>query len=281
MSPRISGTLLLARRELTGLVGSGRGVLFVLVVAAMTAAVAVTLDSFLRRLTEETGVQIEPGVDASVWSTDEMLRRKLEPYAEGRPLAQAALRRELSIPGATLAWVLGFVVPWLILIAGHARICEERRSGYSRFLFLRLHRSAYFMGKLIALWVYAASVVALAFFANALWWRAAGVEALADVPALALRGLIFAFPYAGLALAASALVRSTVGALSLATGALSGFGLLAAFADGWMGSPLARLWMGQWTSDLWAGSVAAAGVHAASGVSFLVVGVALLKVRDA
>lgn len=273
--------LLLARRELVALALSARGIVFVLVVALVTAAVAATLDGFLRRLTEETGVRIEPGVDVSTWSADAMIRRKLEPYAEGRPLAQAALRSELSIPGATLAWVLGFVVPWLIVIAGHARICDDRRSGYSRFLFLRLHRTAYFGGKLIAQWVFAAAVMALALCGHALWWAAAGVEALSDVPALALRSVAFAFPHAALVLAASALVRSNVAALSLATAALSGFGLLAAFADGWMGSPLARLWMGQWTSALWAGSVSALGVHLLSGAVFVAVGLGWLKGRDA
>lgn len=281
MTGAARGAALIAGRELRALIRSPRGLLFAAVVAGLTVAVALSLDAFLRRIAEETGVQIEAGAGAATWSADAMIRSRLEPYAEGRPLAAAALRRELSIPGAMLAWVLGFAVPWLIVIAGHARVCEDQRSGYVRFLFLRLHRGAYYAGKLGALWLFAAAVTAAAIAANAMWWSSSGVAAWNDVGPLAGRAVLFTFPYAALVLGASALARSTVGALSLSTGSIFGLGLGAAVADAWTGAAWAQLWVGQWTSELWAGEPMGALVHSLTGLVLAGLGYALVRWRDA
>jgi len=259
---------LVAKDELWRLVRSSRGAVFVVVVALVAVGSALALDGFIRGFAEETGIRIEPGVDPAPWSMDQVLRDRLRRFGEGRPLIEAALNRKISIPGALLLGVAGFVVPWLLIIAGHARICEERRSGYARFLFLRIHRSAYTGGKLVALWAFGSAVVALGVAGHALWWSTRGASTLGEVPSLVVRSSVFCFPHAALVTLASTVARTPVVALSLATGALVLLGFSAAVADAWQGSSLAWWWFGQWTSLLWSGQPRAAAVFCGSGLAF-------------
>lgn len=276
-----ASALHIAGQEIRGLVLSVRGVVFVLVVALAAVGTAATLGAILDRVTEETGVRIEPGVAGTPWSADGVLRDRLEPYAEGRPLVRAVLHRELSAPGALIAWVFGFVVPWLIVIVGHARMSDERRSGYQRFLFLRVHRGAYFGGKALGLWLFATLASLLAVAGHGLWWQLRGGAPLLEVSALGVRLALFTFPYVTLTLFASTLVSSTTAALAIATLLLVGLGFAATVLDAWMGSPLAQLWFGHWTSSLWAGDVKAGLVFGASGVVLAGAAVGWLRWRDA
>lgn len=259
-----SSVLLLTADEALRLLRTSRGILFIAAVGVAAVGSAASLDAFLTRFADETGLRIEPGFDARQWSTDAMVRQRLEPYAEGRPLVRAVLSRSLSIPGALFAWVLGFVVPWLLAIAGHARIAEDRRSGYLRFVFLRVHRSAYLVGKLLALWLFGTVVVAVGIVGHATWWTTQGVAILTEAPILIARAAIYAMPFAALVTLASSAVRSPVASLTLVTGAFVGFAFAAAVADAWTGSPWARLWVGWWSSALWAGQLPAVGAHVAT-----------------
>ena len=169
----------------------------------------------------------------------------------GQEVADALTSGDLSV----LVWLIlnlsSYILPGLILIIGYDRISDDLSSKFSRFIFLRLRRESYLVGKVLAQWLVAMLVFGLVFLVGIILVSQSQYVKIEAVTSSALpiwAGMFF-YLLAYVSLTALFSVNFVPAFRSLALGltVLMAFGFLSVFKNFdqyWLGDQALPLWMG-------------------------------------
>ncbi|MBI2377364.1 MAG: hypothetical protein HYV07_25405 [Deltaproteobacteria bacterium] len=157
-----------------------------------------------------------------------------------------------------------FVLSGLVFLAVHDRIASDLTTGFSRYIFLRVRRESYLLGKLAGAWAGIMAIVVLVHVALlVVAGSTQGVDIAEIVPVLPKVWLglgILVLGYCSVTLGASALLGRPFAVLALGSTLL--FILwIASFS-----STVRAVWMGNWDIGLLALDLSAVGVFLAHSV---------------
>ncbi len=176
----LRGAWLVARAELLAMVLGFRVIfLAVLYGGTMAATFALVLSIFRaakEQITKELGATsglMDPKtlLDAFIqsdkfqtWIDTEVMTMARAAGGEAETLVLAMRAGDLPWPAALGLLVTATTLPPLLLLISYDRISTDLGTGYVRYLFQRVHRSAYLAGKLAGQWLIAVLVMLLASF---------------------------------------------------------------------------------------------------------------------
>lgn len=171
----LRGALIVARAELAAMILSFRSIFLVVLYGGVLAGTFKLVLSIFRaardQITKELGASsglMDPRslLDAFIqsdkfqtWVDTEVLGMARAAGGEAETLVLAMRAGELPWPAALGLVVTALTLPPLLLLISYDRISTDLGTRYVRFLFQRVHRSAYLVGKIAGQWGVAVAVM--------------------------------------------------------------------------------------------------------------------------
>lgn len=174
----LRGALIVARAELAAMILSFRSIFLVVLYGGVLLGAFKLVLSVFRAAREEIAKQLGAGsglmdprtlIDSFIrsdkfqtWVDTEVLSMARAAGGEAETLVLAMRAGDLPWPAALGLVVTAGTLPPLLLLISYDRISTDLGTRYVRFLFQRVHRSAYLAGKIAGQWGVAVAVMLVA-----------------------------------------------------------------------------------------------------------------------
>jgi hypothetical protein len=273
--------LIVAAQELRSSVLGLRAVLAVGVYGLVSLGAGALVRAVVAKIVSGLPGGLTPEGLAQSLTNDEKFRESVRPaltWLGGDTLVKLVESGQLPWLALGVLVLSTFTLPGLVLLVGYDRISHDLEVRFSRYLFQRVHRGSYLLGRVIGHWAtMMLAVVVVHGFLIVISSDLPGnsiEETMAVLPRVWTGMAILLFGYASYTAMFSVFFRPPFLALALGT-----LGLVAA----WVMSLAERfhdLWLGTWDVKLFVLDPAALGVYAAYTALFLGIAYAGLRWRD-
>lgn len=236
------------------------------------------LTGYMWRMTDANseGQLREFSEKAATLSPDERAENLERMAEEGGPflewLGSLIFDPQLPLLAMLILQVSGWVLPLLILFVGYNRVADDLQSRYTLYIFQRIHRDSYLVGKVLG---HAAVCFAAVIVMQVVWLGLANVYEFygaenmgAAVPRLWLGMVAYVLAYSAYTMFVSAAFGRPVVALMLGTLFMYA-GWIGAYLLSFLWPPLLGVWLSSWYAPLWQMEPAAYGVFLAYAVGFM------------